>query len=455
MPITINGNGAISGLGDIDGHDLETATLVVSGDTTIAPQAVGRATLFVDDSANSVGINTTTPASAVFLEVADATDPIVSLNNTSNGEVRIGCTSSLGYVGTNSNHPLNLRANNTNYLKVDTNGNIGLGSLSTNYTLDVTKNFTGDNAVAIFNNISSGSAAKASLKVGYDSTAHLEIYRLGSAAPIYYDTKQSLSSHNFQVAGNGVFAITNALPISATSNSNRYGVFNTTNAGNGYIGFQGQGTSYLDIGHNDQLYGTDAGEGDGGGINSRPGYTLSLGSGNNCKVYFPGNSSAALKLTSNCEGIDFSDISSTGGGTVSSNTLDDYEEGIFTTTITDSLGGSLSVSPSNDKLQYVKIGNMVFVSGRPLIDGTGGTGYARISLPFTNANLTQAADRAAGSVDVRLCNSSYDIGLFNLQLNENSNYVTLTYGGSNDSQPSTPALANGTQIWISIFYRTV
>ena len=40
MPVTINGNGAISGLGDIDGHDLETTTLVVSGDTTIAPQAV-------------------------------------------------------------------------------------------------------------------------------------------------------------------------------------------------------------------------------------------------------------------------------------------------------------------------------------------------------------------------------------------------------------------------------
>ena len=96
MPITISGNGGISGLGNIDGHDLETATLVVSGDTTLGPQAVGRSTLFVDESANVVGINTTTPAAAVFLEVADATDPIVSLNNEGNGEVRIGCTDAQG-----------------------------------------------------------------------------------------------------------------------------------------------------------------------------------------------------------------------------------------------------------------------------------------------------------------------------------------------------------------------
>ena len=113
MPITINGNGAISGLGDIDGHDLETATLVVSGDTTIAPQAVGRASLFIDDDANSVGINTTTPASGVFLEVADGTDPIVSLNNTGNGEVRLGCTAAGGYIGTESNHPFVIEINSS------------------------------------------------------------------------------------------------------------------------------------------------------------------------------------------------------------------------------------------------------------------------------------------------------------------------------------------------------
>ena len=58
----------ISGLGDdIDGHDLETNTIVNISDATFASQAVGRATLFIDASNNTVGINTTTPnAASIF-----------------------------------------------------------------------------------------------------------------------------------------------------------------------------------------------------------------------------------------------------------------------------------------------------------------------------------------------------------------------------------------------------
>lgn len=432
MPITISGNGGISGLGDIDGHDLETATLVVSGDTTLGPQAVGRAALFIDDSANSVGINTTTPAAAVFLEVADATDPIVSLNNTGNGEVRLGCTSTLGYIGTNSNHPLNLRANNTNYLKIDTNGNIGLGALNTNYTLDITKNFTGENSVAIFNNINSGVVARASLKVGYDATAHLEIYRLGGAAPIYYDSKQSSSSHNFQIAGNGVFAITNSLPISATSNSTRYAEFNTTDSGSAYIGFQTQSTAYLDFGHNDRIYGNDAGEGDGGGINSRPGYSLTLGSANNCKVYFPGSSSAPLTLTSNCTGIDFSRISSTGTGTVSSNTLDDYEEGTWSPIFADAAsGGNEAPSYGTQRGTYTKIGRLCHLSidlrNFSTVGLTGSNQLFIRNLPFSifgGSNSSIFVGTAElGRVNVE--STCYGVAAFVNASSTNQNYVRI------------------------------
>ena len=70
MPITISGDGGIAGVTNLDGGNFECATLVASGDTTLGPQAVGHACIFVDDSANSVGINTTTPAAAVFLELS-------------------------------------------------------------------------------------------------------------------------------------------------------------------------------------------------------------------------------------------------------------------------------------------------------------------------------------------------------------------------------------------------
>ena len=124
MPVTISGDGGISGLGGLDGYDLQTQTLVVSGDTTIADQAAGRATLFCDASTNTVGINTTTPAPGVFLEVADATDPIISINNTGNGETRLGCTTTVGYVGTNSAHDFAVRVNGVNRLLIDTDGKV-------------------------------------------------------------------------------------------------------------------------------------------------------------------------------------------------------------------------------------------------------------------------------------------------------------------------------------------
>jgi len=111
MPVTISGDGGISGLGGLDGYDLQTQTLVVSGDTQIGPQAAGRASLFVDAAVNSVGIGTTTPRSSALLEVADDTNPLCILNNTAGGEVRLGM-SSFGFIGTQSAHPFYLRTNN-------------------------------------------------------------------------------------------------------------------------------------------------------------------------------------------------------------------------------------------------------------------------------------------------------------------------------------------------------
>ena len=132
MPVTISGDGGIAGISSLGGGDFVAGSLTSSGDLIAGPQAVDRATLFVDDSDNSVSINTTvTPAAGVFLQVADATDPIVSLNNTGNGEVRLGCTAAGGYIGTESNHPFNIEINSSPAISVLTNGNVGIGPTTT------------------------------------------------------------------------------------------------------------------------------------------------------------------------------------------------------------------------------------------------------------------------------------------------------------------------------------
>ena len=141
MPVTISGDGGISGLGGLDGYDLQTQTLVVSGDTTIAPQAAGRASLFVDDSANSVGINTTTPNSSVFLEVADGTDPVVRVNNTGGGNLDIGSTTTFGYVQGSSGHELRLGSNGSNTIVLQGDGDVNIDS-NTLY-IDISSNRVG------------------------------------------------------------------------------------------------------------------------------------------------------------------------------------------------------------------------------------------------------------------------------------------------------------------------
>lgn len=441
MPITISGDGGIAGVTNLDGGDFECATLVASGDTTLGPQAAARASLFVDDSANSVGINTTTPAAAVFLEVADATDPIVSLNNTGNGEVRLGCTSSLGYVGTNSNHPLNLRANNTNYLKVDTNGNIGLGALNTNYTLDITKNFTGENSIAVFNNINSGVVARASLKVGYDATAHLEIYRLGGGAPIYYDTKQSSSSHNFLVNGTQKFIVTAngeiGVGITSTPSAaihanetgdlglvlNTNGTTSTTGRGGQYTKTLINGTSSIvtyyefrnedTTGANDLLL-SHATTGEYGVVGHE--LTATGAPQSRLRFYAGGtsvgfwNKDGTIKFNTSGGGLDFS--LSEGAGATSS-TLDDYEEGTWTPQARDNFSGGNQGSFSFQEGFYTKIGNQVNIWGRfSNVDTTGMIGSYDMciaGLPFTNGLHTNVAGQC--SVVNTTFNTSAIIGL--------------------------------------------
>ena len=153
-------------------------------------------------------------------------------------------------------------------------------------------------------------------------------------------------------------------------------------------------------------------------------------------------------------GIDFSATSDTTG--MSSELLDDYEEGIHTVAFSASTGGTVTVSSGDDQISYVKIGNHVTVTGRPVVTSVSSPqGNLRMTLPFTSSDLSDAAGRAACALNVRLLNSGYKVGMMNAYLDEGSNLLSFSYGDNNDSQYSAPAIKSGTQIWINISYRTV
>ena len=73
------------------------------------------------------------------------------------------------------------------------------------------------------------------------------------------------------------------------------------------------------------------------------------------------------------------------------NTLDDYQEGIITVTMTPATG-TISMNNLGNSLSYTKIGNRVFVSGQVYTASTSSpTGAITVTMPFTSAPLTDKA----------------------------------------------------------------
>ena len=76
-----------------------------------------------------------------------------------------------------------------------------------------------------------------------------------------------------------------------------------------------------------------------------------------------------------------------------SNTLDDYEEGLWTPTFS-STSGSISANTSYDKVTYTKIGRLVHLVGQGVVTVSSPGGNLTIGgLPFAADDLTQLAGR--------------------------------------------------------------
>jgi len=108
-------------------------------------------------------------------------------------------------------------------------------------------------------------------------------------------------------------------------------------------------------------------------------YTLSL----------PANTGTVVVsgTTPSLNGITFP---STQSASADANTLDDYEEGTWTPTLSGSSSAPSSVTYNTRTGKYTKIGNVVYVSFRLTLSFSGGSGNALVTgLPFTASNNNQ------------------------------------------------------------------
>ena len=155
----------------------------------------------------------------------------------------------------------------------------------------------------------------------------------------------------------------------------------------------------------------------------------------------------ALDMTTS-DGIDF------GAAGSSANTLDDYEEGTWTPTIT-----ALSSNPTitYDTLRfgyYTKIGRQVIVFGRVRTDAvSGGSGFVKIGgLPFTESGINGDNYTSGGGV---VSDSFASNPPHSTMVISDSNTFYLVYGNYNLVQVSDLTnQANANQIQFSLHYIT-
>ena len=346
-------------------------TLTVTGDANFDSN-----TLFVDASANAVGIGTSSPAaplhvqgtnSGVLVDTSTAYTPVIkasgALSDLKLSSIGNGGNLVLDAPGTTS--IIQMSVNGSERLRIDSSGNVGIRNAS-----PASLNSLGGNSLVIgdgtqTNNLFLYSATTGGT-VGYGHIAFADSNVNGSSAQYagliqYYHGDNSMrfytnSAERMRISSTG--------DLTLTSNTVQLaGSFENTNTS----GYGMRITTYS----NGVEYGL-AVDSYGGGYSR----DFTVGVNGNVNV-LTGN----LVIGTAGKGIDFSATSGTG----TSELLDDYEEGTWTLTIA-TTGTAPSVTITNTTGTYTKIGRQVtctiYTDGMNI--SSAGSGSLRLGgLPFS------------------------------------------------------------------------
>jgi len=144
------------------------------------------------------------------------------------------------------------------------------------------------------------------------------------------------------------------------------------------------------------------------------------------------------------------------GGTGTANKLDDYEEGLHETTLTPSTSGTVNLAGNINLLSYVKIGNLVNVTGQIGVNTlSSSTGYYTISLPFTSKSNNTDKEFTSSVSIIHNATNNVNLSEFVGVIDANSNVIKVFLGNASQFQSdSAEELRSGTNIYLNCSYRT-
>jgi hypothetical protein len=394
------------------------------------------------NSSGNVGIGSTSPAYP--LEVS-------KVGNSGTGSIGLvpdsdnGHTIRYGGTGTNNNVLRFVGTGDAERMRIDSAGNVGIGTTSPDAKLHV-KNNNGGFEVDVDNTVTDGVRLLAydrdtatDRNMQYRANQHLfnisssEKMRIDSSGNVLVGTTTQFGTDGISLNQSGWFYVRRTSDKAAT--------FRLDGNDGNIITFDKEGSTV-------------------GSIGSRDGTALFIESagttgtaGLDIDVAIAPRKDGALsdgQIDLGTSAYRFEDLYLSGGvhlgGTGSANKLDDYEEGTWTPTIVGSTSGTASLNVS--QATYTKIGNTVrvacFITGANV---TGLSGAVRLAgLPFSVFTYTP--------VTVTYCNLfSFDeadgIGGFT---EAGQTYVNLVFGSSKSLIQHTSADAtNGTVMFTAVY----